>query len=117
MALALLGSARFRTERVAGDAAMPIPSKIIKFPLRSAAEANLETVTFRRPFMLPGLDKPHRPGTFVVRETRDRLDVSWPAYSITLSLMLVDGAFTEVLDVSRRDLDEALALDLAGGPS
>jgi hypothetical protein len=94
---------------------MSTPSKIIRFPLRGAAGGNDETVTFRRPFTLPGLDRPHRPGTFALRETRTRLDVSWPAYVISLSLILVDGAFTQVVDVSRSDLDVALARDLADG--
>ena len=94
---------------------LTMPTKIIPFPVRAATRPPAETVTFRRPFMLPGLDRPHRPGTFLVRETRTMLDVSWSAYVLSLSVILADGALTQVLDVSRRDLDEALSLDLAAG--
>jgi hypothetical protein len=94
---------------------MPVPTKIIQFPVRAASGPGGGTVTFRQPFLLPGLDRPHRPGTFEVRETRTPLDVSWPAFVISLGVILIDGAFTQVLDVSRKDLDEALARDLAAG--
>jgi hypothetical protein len=72
-----------------------------------------ETVTFRSSFMLPGLDRPHPPGTYELRETRRRLDVSWDAYQISLSIILVQGGTTQALDVERADLDIALAADLA----
>ena len=72
-----------------------------------------ENVTFHRPFLLPGLDRPHPPGTYALRETRRSLDVSWDAYQITLSIILVDRGTTQALDVSRTDLDAALAADLA----
>ena len=96
---------------------MTSPTKIIQFPLRTVARSGGETVTFRRPFLLPGLDRPHRPGTFAVRETRTPLDVSWPAFVISLSLILIDGAFTQVLDITRTDLDEALVKDVAAARS
>jgi hypothetical protein len=93
---------------------MSLPTKVIQFTLGKPA-APPQTVTFRRSFMLPGLDRPHRPGTFALRETRTQLDVSWSAHVLSLSLILVDGAFTQVLDVSRRDLDDALERDAAPG--
>lgn len=70
-----------------------------------------QSVTFRAPFMLPGLDKPHRAGTFELRQTRRELDLSWQAYQIGLSLILVSGGITQALDVTRQDLEMALAAD------
>ena len=103
-------------------------TKIIPFPVQPrrqlpagsgemavALPARPRTVTFVGPFTLPGMDKPHKPGTFELRETRRSLDVSWDAYQISLSIMLVDGGTTEALDVSMSDLDHALARDLATG--
>lgn len=91
---------------------MTIPSKIIPFP--GSAGPPVEAVTFQHPFLLPGLDKPHRPGTYALRETRTPIDVSWPAHVVSLSLVLTSGAYTQVLDVTRRDLDEALRRDATG---
>lgn len=101
-------------------------TKIIPFPIQArrpipgessemavAMPARARTVTFLAPFTLPGMDKPHKPGTFELRETRRSLDVSWDAYQISLSIMLVDGGTTEALDVSATDLDHALAEDRA----
>lgn len=96
-------------ESAVGEAAVTIPSKIVVFPSVSGSPSR--TVTFRRPFLLRGLDMPHPPGTFVLRQTRTALDVSWPAFVISLSLILVDGGITRALDVSRRELEDALVLD------
>jgi hypothetical protein len=99
-------------------------SKIVPFPSRTpqpgtgemsvAHPVPPETVTFTAPFMLPGLDRPHPAGTYELRETRRRLDVSWDAYQISLTIMLVQGGTTEALDIARVDLDAALAADRAG---
>ena len=78
-----------------------------------ALPAAPETVTFTSSFMLPGLDRPHPAGTYELRETRRRLDLSWDAYQISLSIMLVAGGTTQALDVQRADLDAALAADRA----
>lgn len=98
-------------------------SKIIPFPVPAprlepaamavAAPAPRQSVTFSSPFRLPGMDVPHRPGTFELRETRKALDVSWDAYQISLSIMLVDGGTTEAFDVSATDLQLALDRDRA----
>ena len=40
-------------------------------------------------------------------------DLSWDAYQISLSIMLVHGGTTQALDIQRADLDAALAADLA----
>lgn len=88
---------------------MTIPSKIVVS--ESFAGPPPRTVTFRHPFLLPGLDVPHPPGTFMLRQTRTALDVSWPAFVISLSLILVDGGITRALDISRQELEDALVLD------
>jgi hypothetical protein len=59
------------------------------------------------------MDAEHRPGTFEVRETREPLDVMHEAYRITRRIVLVDGATTELLEVSADELASALALDEA----
>jgi len=70
-------------------------------------------VTFARPFILPGMDMPHGPGTFELRETREPLDVMHEAYRITRTILLVDGGKTEALEVTADALEFALALDAA----
>jgi hypothetical protein len=101
-------------------------SKIIPFPshaqprlVSSTKEPTIETVpdqgtvTFNRPFLLPGMDAPHAPGTFELRRTREALDVMWEAYRVTLRIVLVDGGSMQAIDVTAADLDAALALDTA----
>lgn len=72
-----------------------------------------ETVTFRWPFTLPGLDPPHPPGTFQVSSRSEPLDVSWDASVITKMIMLTGNGSVEALDVKSEDLAEALRLDQA----
>jgi hypothetical protein len=69
------------------------------------------TVTFSRPFLLPGMDKPHAAGTFDVLTEQHELDVWWPAYKLTMTIMLPYGAAMEAWPVNRADLDGALAAD------
>jgi hypothetical protein len=73
-----------------------------------------KTVTFRSPFFLPGLDRPHPPGTFQVWERREPLDVSWDAFVVTKTIMLTGSGTIEALDVKASDLDEALRRDRDG---
>ena len=80
-------------------------------------EHTIEWVTFRHPFILPGLDRPHDPGTFEVRVRRELLDVSWTAYLLTRTIMLTDWGAVEALDVRTEDLTEALRLDQAATAS
>ena len=70
------------------------------------------SVTFARPFILPGMDIPHRPGTFEVRETREPLDRMFEAYRITRAILLIDGGKTEVLEMTADALEVALTPDL-----
>lgn len=98
---------------------IPFPASARRQPPAQAGEmavampAPPRTVTFQAPFLLAGMDRPHQPGTFEIRETRRALDVSWDAYQISLSIMLVGGGATEALDVSAEDLQRALAADRA----
>jgi hypothetical protein len=72
-------------------------------------------VTFSHAFLLPGLDRPHRPGSFDVVVEREALDVSWPAYRLTLTIMLTnDDGSREAIDVTRDDLNAALLRDSEG---
>src|SRR5690606_34205851 len=54
-------------------------------------DETLEAVTFKSPFLLPGLDRPHAPGTFEVRIQREALDVSWDAFREHYTILLRDG--------------------------
>jgi hypothetical protein len=79
----------------------------------STQSVTLKSVTFTRPFMLPGLDAPHQPGTFELRETREPFDVMHDAYRTISRIVLVDGGKTEVIEVAMGELEYALALDEA----
>jgi hypothetical protein len=59
------------------------------------------------------MDGPHLPGTFELREIREPLDVMHDAYRTILRIVLVENGLTEVLEVTRDELDFALALDEA----
>ena len=76
-----------------------------------APDVEIEWVTFRHPFTLPGLGGPHRPGTFEVRVRRERLDVSWAAYLLTRTILLADGGTIEALEIRAEDLAAALEMD------
>ncbi len=80
-------------------------------PLVGDDGTSMERVIFRHPFLLPGFDRPHRPGSFEVLVKREALDVSWPAYRVTLTIMVTNGGSLEAIDVTRDDLDAALRRD------
>ncbi|WP_417310813.1 hypothetical protein [Devosia sp.] len=77
----------------------------------SANSSTTEYVTFHHPFLLEGLETPHKPGRFEVRTDREALDLSWPAFRLTVTIMLTGGGRTEALEVKRDALDAALARD------
>lgn len=77
----------------------------------SSDTVTTEQVTFHRPFILPGLDQPHDPGTFEVHVRRELLDVSWTAHLLTRTIMLPDRSGVEALEVRSDDLAEALRRD------
>lgn len=82
-----------------------------RVPTMSTRESLTEQVTFRHPFILPGLDDPHPPGTFDVATEREALDVTWPAYRVTVTILLTDGGRVEAIGVTRNELDAALRRD------
>lgn len=69
------------------------------------------SVSFAHPFLLPGMDAAHPPGTFDVLLEQQELDVWWPAYRVTMRIMLPHGVAMEAWPVNRADLDAALAAD------
>ena len=79
--------------------------------------AAASTVAFSHPFRLPGMDRPQAAGTFDVLAEKHELDVWWPAYRTTMTIMLPQGAAMEAWPVSRADLDAALAADAAAEPA
>ena len=79
--------------------------------MMSTRDSVTEQVTFRHPFSLPGLDGPHRPGTFDLVTERKALDVSWPAYRLTVTILLTEAGRVEAVAVTRGDLNAALERD------
>jgi hypothetical protein len=73
----------------------------------------VSTVTFRRPVQLPGMETRHNAGTFELVSDQHELDVSWPAYHVTMMIKLPVGAATEAYVVTRADLEAALSADAA----
>jgi hypothetical protein len=68
-------------------------------------------VSFTHPFRLPGSDEQHAAGSYEVREDREPLDVSWPAYRVSMTMMISNGATTEAWPISGADLERLLAQD------
>ncbi len=68
-------------------------------------------VVFTRPFILPGMDRPHAPGTFDVVVEREALDVPFPAFRLTTTILLSAGNAVEAWPVLQADLAAALAVD------
>lgn len=68
-------------------------------------------VVFTRPFILPGMDVLHAPGTFDVVVEREPLDVPFPAFRLTTTILLSAGGTVEAWTVLQADLDAALAAD------
>lgn len=73
--------------------------------------SSTEHITFRHPFLLPGLERPHAPGTFDLITEREALDVSWPAFRLSMTLMLTEAGGVEAVPVTRDELDAALRRD------
>ncbi len=71
----------------------------------------MKSVTFRKPFQLPGMDRPHAPGVFDLQVDEEPLDVMWEGYHRTLTLMVTSGGMTEAIAVTETDLEAALASD------
>lgn len=73
------------------------------------------SVTFHRPFNLPGFDGPQAAGTYEVsteEELQDSVTVTvWRRLSTTIALR--NGLTTQYLPISPEDLHDALARDAA----
>jgi hypothetical protein len=71
------------------------------------------SVTFARPFSLPGFNQPHAPGTFEVRTDEEALDLmsvaAWRRVATTI--LLVDLGRIEAWAVEPVDLEAAVRLD------
>ena len=72
-----------------------------------------DEVVFVRPFRLPGMDQDHAAGTFRVTVERSELDVPWPAYRSSLTILLPAGNAVESWPITQADLDAALLRDKA----
>ena len=70
-----------------------------------------KTVTFKHPFRLPGMDDPHPAGTFELKEESEALDLSWPAYHVTTTVMLPTAGGYEAWPISGLDLERLLIDD------
>jgi len=74
-------------------------------------------VTFTRPFMLPGFDGPHEPGSFEVRTDEERLDTTVEAWlRMRTSVLIVDKGLTQAWPVTPLDLEAAIATDRGSEP-
>jgi hypothetical protein len=71
------------------------------------------SVTFTRPFRLPGMLSDHPAGTFEVWLEEDLLDVSWEAYSGVTTILLGGRGRVESWVVKPDDLEAALIRDRA----
>jgi hypothetical protein len=69
-------------------------------------------VTFRHAFQVPGMERPHPPGTFELMTDIVELDVPWQAHRTNLTLLLPEGAHTEAWPISGDDLNKLIAADL-----
>lgn len=72
----------------------------------------ITSVTFARPFMLPGFDRPHAPGSFEIRTDHERLGTTLEAWRRTdTRIMFVESGLTEAWPIDPRDLEKALLAD------
>ena len=73
------------------------------------------TVTFKRPFSLPGADDIWPAGDYLVTTDEEQLDTSFAAYRrIATTIALRKGPITTYAAISPDDLAAALARDAAG---
>lgn len=75
------------------------------------SDEELQFVTFRSPFLLPGLTETHPAGTFEVRVRKESLDVSWSAFRLIKTIMLTGHGVIAALEVKEDDLAAALNHD------
>lgn len=68
-------------------------------------------VTYRFPFQLPGMDKPHDPGTFEVLVEEEQLDVVWQASRSWLAILLTYPGRMEAMPVTADALEASILQD------
>ena len=75
-------------------------------------------VTFTRPFLLFGFDKPHPPGSFEVRTDEERLDTTFEAWRrVGTTILLSDRWGMQAWTVDPKELEDALNQDLDSAPA
>jgi hypothetical protein len=60
------------------------------------------------------MEHPHPAGTFAVTTEKETLDVVWPAYHVTTTMMIPTPGGYESWPISAADLDRLLADDKTG---
>jgi hypothetical protein len=68
-------------------------------------------VCFTHPFRLPGSNQLQPAGTYEVKEDREPIDVSWPAFRVSLTIVIPHGPTSEAWPISRAELDRLQAED------
>ena len=69
----------------------------------------LDTVSFRSPFTLPGLDRTYPAGTYEVVTDEEQLDVSFTAFRrVETRIRLTSGANTIYWPIAPTDLERIL---------
>jgi hypothetical protein len=90
-------------------AVRPLPFERSIMETRSSSRE----ISFRRPFLLGGLDGVQPPGAYTVLMEEERLDTpsvtAWRLLSLTL--MINRAGVTEHVPIDRQDLDDALVRD------
>jgi len=72
-----------------------------------------QTVEFKHPFKLPGMDELHAPGSFELVVEQEQLDVMWDARRITMTLLLTSRGRVESWPLTETELQDLLAKDAA----
>lgn len=77
----------------------------------------LDTVSFRSPFTLPGLDRTYPAGTYEVVTDEEQLDLSFSAFRrIETRIRLTSGAETIYWPIAPADLERILGESLNTQP-
>jgi hypothetical protein len=82
-----------------------------------------ETVTFRHPFRIKGIERQLRAGAYEIVTDEELIeDLSFPCFRRVATMIMVPGApphhhSTEMLSISSIDLAEAQAADASASPA
>ena len=70
------------------------------------------TVTFSKPFTLPGLERAYPAGTYTIQADDEQLDLSFAASRrVATKIMLTAGPMTQAWPVTPAELEAALMAD------